>query len=114
MRGGPPDDEGPLAALKAFGATPEVLAEAKSALVGRRSAPLRIWPAHWDAWVVFRSQRTQWLVHIGQRGLLWQGLNYQRLESTVRLLRIKKKHRRELFGQIRVMEAAAVSELAKG
>lgn len=70
-----------------------------------------IWPHHRRALAVFLACATQWNVHVGM-AVWWQGLEYCRVESTLRLMGIRRRRWPHLFAQVRVMERAAQAALA--
>lgn len=62
--------------------------------------PLYLWPCNLDTWNFFMCCQTQWLRDDG----VATGLNYPGLESVMRLRRIKKSRRTELFDDLQQME----------
>lgn len=72
----------------------------------------RVWPWHMDAARVFGAMRRQWRVVMGQKGLIYLGLDLNALAEVRRHLRIKAGP--QLLDQLRTMEAAAADALNKG
>ena len=66
--------------------------------------PVEIWPDNVDAVNVFIDMSTQW--RVGVAGAT--GLDYGVIEKVMQLGGIRKKHRREVFEAVRIMESAAI------
>jgi hypothetical protein len=67
-----------------------------------------IYPENLLALEVFLALQTQWNVIAGMSGVIYQGVNYQALNSVFSMLSIPSKDRPALFQDIRVMEQAAI------
>ncbi|MBX3447508.1 MAG: DUF1799 domain-containing protein [Parvibaculaceae bacterium] len=64
-----------------------------------------------EALMLFLKFRTQWRFEpVGSR-LIWIGLDYDAVASTIRMVVTGKKRRRELFEAMREMEGAALPVL---
>lgn len=68
-----------------------------------------VWPENERALQVFLSLRRCWRVEPMSGQCL--GIERPAIESTLRLMGVKHKHRREIFEQIMIMEDAALSVL---
>ncbi len=109
MRGGASiDEDGPLAALRAFGASPEQLAEARQALAHRGADAFRVLPCNWPALMVFLTLDTQW-----RRGPMGHrlGIDYTAIEPVLRLMGVQRKKWTETFARLRTLESAALEAL---
>jgi hypothetical protein len=73
-----------------------------------------VWPEHVEAVELFCALATQWRVAVGFGGVMFLGLDYAALEAVMRLRGVRPKDRARLFGQLRVMEAAAAAVLNRG
>lgn len=67
-----------------------------------------------DTVLVFLALQTQWRREIPAMSgkMLWQGLDYQAMESTIRMMGLWKKAQ-EIFDGIRIMESTALPLLNK-
>lgn len=109
-RGGQPFDETPLEALRAFGATPEQIEQARRDLKQRFAAvTLEVLPECSYAVDVFFAMATQWHYIAGMAGAAAQGLRYEALPVVLASLRphADRLPLPQLLPQLRVMEAAA-------
>lgn len=70
--------------------------------------PLAIWPDNAAAVRAFLLLGTQWML-APTRGVV--GLRYEALPAVWEALRIRRKARRRVFADLRVMEAAALTML---
>jgi len=68
-----------------------------------------VWPANRRATIVFLAMRTQW--RTGFNGPT--GLDYCALPEVWKRLQIPKKKRDQVFDDLRVIEAAALTEMHK-
>lgn len=68
---------------------------------------------NWDSLLFFLDLRTQWNVVAGMAGERITGLNYQAVESIMRIKQIKQKDKLELFRDLQVMESAALDVMNK-
>ncbi len=68
-----------------------------------------VWEENWEAAQLFRSLSTQWIVIVGLGGAVYQGLDYNRVEATMRLMGIESSLR--LFQKIQTMEAAGAKAM---
>ncbi|MCU9949857.1 DUF1799 domain-containing protein [Pseudomonas sp. PDM13] len=69
---------------------------------------LQVYPENWDAFRVFETMRTQW--RTGMCGAT--GLDYTAIPAVFDLLNIPAD-RRQLFGDLRVMEFEALDVMAE-
>lgn len=67
-----------------------------------------LWPENARVVTVFAALQTQWAVG-GMGGVI--GLRYEVLPAVLELLGVKPRHRRSVFRDLRVMEAAALHEI---
>lgn len=65
-------------------------------------------PDNWPAYQLFQQLRTQWRTAIGLGGIAYLGLDYSAVASFLSLM-VPKKHRRQRFQEIRLIEAGALS-----
>jgi hypothetical protein len=56
---------------------------------------------------------TQWRVSAGMNGMIWTALDYNALPIVEARLNVPRADRGELFASLRIMEAAARTELNK-
>jgi hypothetical protein len=68
-----------------------------------------VWPENWPAYDLFRWMDTQWLWTMGQRC----GLNYQTLYMRMDRIGLDVHEREALEMDIRVMEGAALEQIAE-
>lgn len=64
-----------------------------------------VWEENWDAVMMFLRMQTQW--NVSMNGLI--GLNYQALETLIRLYHVKEPV--ELFEKVQVIERAALVKM---
>ena len=64
-----------------------------------------VWEENWEAVMMFLRMQTQW--NVGMSGLI--GLNYQALETLIRLYHVKQPV--ELFEKVQVIERAALVKM---
>jgi len=104
-----------LKALRAFGVSPEALAEASAAVhAERKRSTVAVWPEHWHALCVFKGMATQWRVHVCPSGaVLHQGLDYAALPLVLACCRGMEQRQPlpRLMAQLQVMERAALARL---
>lgn len=67
-----------------------------------------VWEENWRAVSVFLAMGTQWRTSVGMAGVVFHGLDYQALESVLRLEGIPPEDWSGLFDALRVMERAAL------
>ncbi len=92
----PPPD---LNQLRAFGLTPADIA----------GHAVEVWPDNWQSLVVFDAMGTQW--NVGMGGAI--GLQYASLSEVWRRTKTPIADRDDVFDDLRVMEQAALNEIAK-
>lgn len=66
----------------------------------------RVLKANWPALVFFLGVQTQWRVLTGGKRLVYLGLDYTAVESTMRMEGIR--NRTAMLGDLRVMETVAL------
>jgi len=88
--------------LKALGASEDQIAAAQ--LEGVRK-DCEVWEDNWEAVMMFLRMQTQW--NVSMSGLV--GLNYQALETLMRLYHVKEPV--ELFEKVQVIERAALVKM---
>jgi len=93
MKGGASDAE-----LAALGMLREDVAAAEA---------IDVWPENWNVVLVFLALMTQW--RIGFAGVT--GLDYSALVAVMEINEVPRADRRQMFADIRVMEAAALEVL---
>ena len=64
-----------------------------------------VWDENWEAMMMFLRMQTQW--NVSMNGLI--GLNYQALETLIRLYHVKEPV--ELFERVQVIERAALVKM---
>lgn len=64
-----------------------------------------VWDENWEAMMMFLRMQTQW--NVSMNGLV--GLNYQALETLIRLYKIEEPL--ELFEKVQVIERAALVKM---
>lgn len=74
-------------------------------------ANFEVWQENWDSFSLFVGAETQWTVGVGMAGVLWVGLDYDRLETVMRLRGIPRRERSRLFADVQIMERAALPVL---
>lgn len=70
-----------------------------------------LWPEHEQTFAVFSALESQWIVHLGFGGVFFQGIDYTRLESTMRLMQVPPEDWKSTFEGLRIMERAAKTVL---
>jgi len=93
--------------LREGGAPEEVIAE----YIGLASDDFQVWHENWQALELFLMCGTQWRVIAGMGGTVHQGIDYQSLESVMRLTGIKSKKRPALFNDVRLLERGALEKV---
>ena len=88
--------------LKALGASEEQIAAAQLEAVKHN---FEVWEENWEAVMMFLRMQTQW--NVSMNGLI--GLNYQALETLIRLYHVKQPV--ELFEKVQVIERAALVKM---
>lgn len=64
-------------------------------------------PREWRAWEVFDACWTNWRVIAGLGDVYWQGLDYAAVDVAMRMVGVSKKHWRDVFWMVRVLEDEA-------
>lgn len=99
--------------MRAFGAPEEIVSDTLESQVEDEGA-CEVWEENWNTLMVFLAMQTQWRREIpamsGQ--MIWHGLDYPAMESTIRMMGHWKKAT-EIFDGLRVMESAALPILNK-
>ena len=88
--------------LRALGASEEQILAAKLEAVQEN---FEVWDENWEAMMMFLRMQTQW--NVSMNGLV--GLNYQALETLIRLYHVKEPV--ELFERVQVIERAALVKM---
>jgi len=88
--------------LRALGASEEQIAAAQLEAVKHN---FEVWEENWEAVMMFLRMQTQW--NVSMNGLI--GLNYQALETLIRLYHVKEPV--ELFEKVQVIERAALVKM---
>lgn len=70
-----------------------------------------IHPDNETAALAFLALRTQWRVVPGFGGVAFQGLEYAAIPPVLELLQVPRKQRAALFGELQMMEQAALPVL---
>lgn len=97
-----------LAALRAAGAPQEVLEAARPAREQPAMA-FEVWPENWATLNAFLALGRCWTwVAPAMGDPVRVGIPAVEIESTLRLLRVKRRARREIFMELRAMEQAAI------
>jgi Phage related hypothetical protein (DUF1799) len=96
-----------VAQLRALGAPASVIEGAESDTAPATDDCL-VWEENWLAVSVFVGLRTQWRLHVGMGGAIYQGLDYMAVEAALRLQRVPRRDWPALFDDLQVMEAAAL------
>ncbi len=69
-----------------------------------------VWPENWAVVMVFKHMMTQWIMAFSGP----VGLNYGSLSSVYSVLGVKRKERRDIFPDFRLMERAALECMYEG
>ena len=85
-----------------MGASEEQIAAAQLEAVKH---DFEVWEENWEAVMMFLRMQTQW--NVSMNGLI--GLNYQALETLIRLYHVKEPV--ELFEKVQVIERAALVKM---
>ena len=85
-----------------MGASEEQIAAAQLEAVKH---DFEVWKENWEAVMMFLRMQTQW--NVSMNGLI--GLNYQALETLIRLYYVKEPV--ELFEKVQVIERAALVKM---
>ena len=85
-----------------MGASEEQIAAAQLEAVKHN---FEVWEENWEAVMMFLRMQTQW--NVSMNGLI--GLNYQALETLIRLYHVKEPV--ELFEKVQVIERAALVKM---
>jgi hypothetical protein len=70
---------------------------------------LDVWPEHWQAVHVFAAMGTQW--NVGMAGPI--GLRYEALPLVMKMRRVPREDRPQVFDCLRVMEGEALRVFAE-
>ncbi|WP_372826537.1 DUF1799 domain-containing protein [Polaromonas sp.] len=114
------DESNTLAALEAFGATPQQLEQARDVFRQKGSDKgFGIWPENWRAFELFEACATQWTLLVSPTGRVQRaGIDYTRFDSIERRMPLLPgqcvPEPRELFRQLRVCEQTAMQHLNEG
>lgn len=91
-----------------MGAKPEVIQAAKASTT-QQSEAFEVWPEDWPTLEAFLLLERCWTWAFPAFGTPVRiGIPAQEIEATLRLLRIKRRERRQMFADIRAMEQAAL------
>jgi hypothetical protein len=74
---------------------------------------LEVWPANWDALLVFLACATQWRKIIPPMGgsILFDGLRYTEVATVIRMQGHEGTRAGEIFSDVQTMESAALEVL---
>lgn len=109
-RGGKPDTQEPIDALRAFGATPEQLAEAQD-YYEALDRDFGVWAENDTALEAFCALGTQWRMLAHMSGVVWTGIEYAAIPPVLRLMAVPRAAWRDTFGALQIMERAALAAL---
>lgn len=98
--------------LEVAGAPAEVIAAARQQS-SQVDGDIEVWPENEQSVKLFLSLGTQWMVAVGVSAMRPLGLNYQSMESAMRVLNIPRKDRPALFSDVRLMEREVLKVLNK-
>lgn len=70
-----------------------------------------LWPRHQQAWEVFLDSGRQWRVIAGMGGVFFQGLEATAVETSMRILGVPRKDRRQVRAEVQVLEDEAAEIL---
>lgn len=68
---------------------------------------VEVWQDNWDSFWLFEALSTQW--RAGAGGLI--GLDYSSILPVAQMLGLKKKKLKQIFPDLRVMEAVALQQM---
>ncbi|KQV78471.1 hypothetical protein ASD15_21910 [Massilia sp. Root351] len=100
-------DDDVIAQLEAMHAPAHVIDAAREKLQPV-DLDCHVWEENWATVLLFLDVSTQWNVSAGMEGRIYWGLDYQKVESTMRMLGIAQELQPDLFRGLRVMEQAAL------
>jgi hypothetical protein len=98
--------------MRAFGATEDQIEQARQHAEPATEDMCEVWEENWPSFLIFEGLATQWKITAGMGGALWTGLDYQATETLIRM-RIPEADRIKVFGDVQVMERAALAVLNK-
>lgn len=100
--------------MAAAGAPADVIAATLAVEDAKDDDLLEIWEENWETVMCFLSLSTQWRREIPAMAgtMIWHGLDYPAVESTIRLMGYWQK-RTEIFEGLQIMEQAALKLLNK-
>ena len=99
--------------MAAFGAPPDVINRTLAA-ESADDGTVEVWEENWPTVQVFLALSTQWRREIPAMAgtMIWHGLHYPAVESTIRMMGLWRKAA-EIFEGLQVMESAALKLLNK-
>lgn len=108
-------DDGVVEALVMCGAPAEIIERARN---GRAASDgdencFEVWEQNWDSVLFFLLVGTQWRAIGGIDRVLWLGLDYAGVETSMRAEQIARVNRKPLWSDLRAMERAALEVLNK-
>jgi hypothetical protein len=86
---------------------PERIAAFGMTLEDFEEPPLPVWPENRQAAIVFMAMQTQWIAG----GMGFTGLNYAALDEVWRRLRVRRRERDAVFGDLQRIEVAALNTM---
>lgn len=93
------------------------LREEAAAYSNRPAAEFELWPENETTWDVFTALGTQWrklvMSNLESSIIVYEGIAYHEVVSTLQLMGIKRKKWPEIFKGIRIMEMAALPIMNK-
>ncbi|WP_194720824.1 DUF1799 domain-containing protein [Noviherbaspirillum malthae] len=81
---------------------------AEKRLKPQQSSAFEVWEENWESFLFFDSVRTQWVYVSGLAGGVRVGLDYGRVEATMRMEGIPRKKHKALLDDLRIMEFAVL------
>lgn len=96
--------------MRSKGASDEQLEKYRQAKTGSNPKEFDVWIENKPALDVFLSCQTQWRVIAGVGACIYQGLDYAALNSVIDR-KVKRKRREQVFDDVRLIEAGALTEL---
>lgn len=74
---------------------------------GEQAGDFELPPEQWRAWEVFTACERNWRVLIGIGLVHYDGIDNTAMQSAMHMLGVKRKHQRNVFWMVRVLEGEA-------